>query len=225
VRKTVLILDPDKEVPMPSFDISDLLDPELALSHGFRGYIDISYVSKIPDRVNVTSEKMINYTIQLELIPHVPEFTETEVLLAPENERAQFGILSSGGANLNEYIHYSPNGTILLMVDEPRNVNMILNVPEGFAGISEYPGNLIGIGIWADVPIASEYGVGLHRIPRDENAWITAMVLTVELSPNLDVVELSSEDEDIPRSLFKAIDKAILDAESLNEGRLSRVPD
>jgi hypothetical protein len=50
---------------------------------------------------------------------------------------------------------------------------------------------------------------------RNESAWITAMVLTVELSPNLDLVELSSEDEDIPHSLFEAIDKAILDAESV----------
>jgi hypothetical protein len=224
MRKTVLILDPDKEVPMPSFDISDLLDPELALSHGFKGYIDISYVSKIPDRVNVTSEKMINYTIQLELIPHVPEFTETEVLLSPENERAQFGILSSG-TNLNEYIHYSPNGFILLRVDEPRNVTMILSVPKGFRGISEYPQDLLGVGIFADVPIASAYGAGIHRIPRDEYAWITATVLTVEPSPILDIIVLSSEEKDIPSSLFKAIDKTLPEDESVYEGeQITDVP-
>jgi len=167
VQKTVLILEPKPSIGTKTWDIGDLLDPELALSHGFKGYINASYVSEMPARVIVSPGKIVNYTIRLELIPHVPEFMETEVLLAPENERAQFGILSSG-ANLNDYIHYSPNGTILLKVDEPRNVTMILSVPEGLAGISEYPGNLFGIGMWADVPIASAYGAGLRRITRDE---------------------------------------------------------
>ena len=34
-------------------------------------------------------------------------------------------------------------------------------------------------------------------------------------SPTLNIIELSSEDSDIPRSLFEAIDKALLDAESV----------
>lgn len=42
-----------------------------------------------------------------------------------------------------------------------------------------------------------------------EYAWITATILTVEPSPTLEIVELSSEDKDIPHSLFKAIDKAL----------------
>ena len=64
----------------------------------------------------------------------------------------------------------------------------------------------------------------MNRIPRDENSWVTATVLNFEPSPTLKIVELSSEDEDIPRSLFRAIDKALLDYESEQEGGLSRVP-
>lgn len=56
------------------------------------------------------------------------------------------------------------------------------------------------------------------NILEKENAWITATILTVEPSPNLDIVELSSEDKDIPRSLFKAIDKALPEDESVKEG-------
>ncbi len=68
-------------------------------------------------------------------------------------------------------------------------------------------------------------GGGLDRIPRDENAWVTATVLNFEPSPTLKIVELSSDDKDIPRSLFTAIDKALLDHESVQEERPSRVPE
>ncbi len=49
----------------------------------------------------------------------------------------------------------------------------------------------------------------IQEFLEQEYAWITATILTVELSPSLDIVELSSEDKDIPHSLFKAIDKAL----------------
>ena len=52
-------------------------------------------------------------------------------------------------------------------------------------------------------------------------AWVTATALNFEPSPTLKIVELSSEDEDIPRSLFTAIDKALLDAESVQEKKPS----
>jgi hypothetical protein len=56
------------------------------------------------------------------------------------------------------------------------------------------------------------------------SAWIKALVLTGAPSPNLHIVDISSEDEDIPRSMFKAIDKALLDHESVQEGGLSDFP-
>ena len=146
----------------------DLLDPELALSHGFKGYVNVSYISDVPVRIIVSPGKIINYTIQLELIPHVPEFTETEVVLDPESSSG-FGVGWGDPVPIfNNYIRYSPNGSILLRVDEPRNVTMILSVPEGFNGMSAYPRHLLRVGIMADVPIASVSGAGLDRIPRDE---------------------------------------------------------
>ena len=57
-----------------------------------------------------------------------------------------------------------------------------------------------------------------NPILRDVTAWITATVLTVEPSPLLNIVELSSEDEDVPPSLFKAISKALPEDESALEG-------
>jgi hypothetical protein len=51
-----------------------------------------------------------------------------------------------------------------------------------------------------------------------EYAWIKVFILTREPSPNLDIVELSSEDENVPRSLFEAIDKVLPDDESVVEG-------
>ncbi len=57
-----------------------------------------------------------------------------------------------------------------------------------------------------------------------EYAWVTATVLTVDPSPTLNIIELSSEDSDIPRSLFKAIDKALLDHESVHEKEPSIYP-
>ena len=147
-----------------SWDLYDLIDPELALSHGFKGYVNVSYVSETPVRIIVSPGKVINYTIQLKLIPHVPEFTEAEVVLDPENS-SQFGV----GPIFNNYIQYSPNGTILLRVDEPRNVTMILSVPEGFTGMSAYPQDLLGVGIMADIPIVHEGGGHLDRIHKDSN--------------------------------------------------------
>ena len=217
-EKTVLILEPIKVGAIEMWGAEDYLDPELALSHGFKGYVNISYVSEMPPRIIVSPGKVIHYTIRLELIPHVPEFTEAEVLFDPENA-SEFGV---DYVILKNYIRYSPNGTILLSVDEPRNVIMILSVPDGSTGMSVHPRNIIGIGIFSDVPVASTGSVGLNRIPRDDYAWITATIMTVEPSPSLDIVELSSEDKDIPRSLFKAINKALPEAESVQEGEQIR---
>ena len=155
-------------ISVGTWTIRDLLDPELALSHGFKGYVNVSYVSETPARIIVSPGKVINYTIQLILIPHVPEFTETEVLLDPESASG-FGVGWGDPVPIfNNYIRYSPNGTILLRVDEPRNVTMILSVPDGFNGMSAYPRHLLRVGIMADVPVASAYGAGLDRITRDE---------------------------------------------------------
>ncbi len=164
LKKTVLIREPLKIGQGIGPLVVDWLDPEYALSRGIKGYVNISYVSEIPARIIVSPGKVIHYTIQLQLIPHVPEFTETEILLDPENAshfRKDYVLLK-------DYIRYSPNGTILLRVDEPRNVTMVLSVPDGSTGMSVHPRYMLGIGIFADVPVASASGVGLHRIPRDE---------------------------------------------------------
>ena len=39
----------------------------------------------------------------------------------------------------------------------------------------------------------------------------------MEHSPNLDIVEISSEDDDVPISLFEAIDKAFLEEASVQD--------
>lgn len=147
-----------KSVSIGSWSIRDLLDPELALEHGFKGYVNVSYVSETPARIIVSPGKMINYTIQLKLIPHVPEFTETEVVLDPENSSKHGVGWGDPVPIFNDYIRYSPNGTILLRVDKPRNVTMILSVPEGLTGMSAYPQDLLGVGIMADIPIVHEGG-------------------------------------------------------------------
>ena len=163
IEKTVQILERVQVGAIETWGAEDYLDPEQALSHGFEGYVNISYVSEMPPRIIVSPGKVINYTIRLELIPHVPEFTETEVLFDPENA-SEFSV---DYVTLKNYIRYSPNGTILLRVDEPHNVTMILSVPEGSTGMSVHPRYMLGVGIFADVPIASAGSVGLNRIPRD----------------------------------------------------------
>jgi hypothetical protein len=214
-----------QSVGMGSWDPIYLLDPELSLSHGFKGYVNVTYVSETPARIIVSPEKVINYTIQLKLISSVPEFTETEVVFDPENSGQHGGGWGDPVPIFNDYIQYSPNGTILLRVDKPLNATMILSVPDGFTGMSAFPRQLIGVGIMADVPLVDAYGGGgLDRIPRDENAWVTATVLNFEPSPTLKIIEFSSDDEDIPRSLFEAIDKALLDAESVHEKEPSIYP-
>lgn len=159
-----------KSVSIASWDITGVLDPATALSHGFKGYVNVSYALETPIRIFVIPGKVINYTIQLQLISHVPEFTEAEVMLDPENS-SQFGV---GWGNpvpiFNNYIQYSPNGTIFLLVDEPRNVTMFLSVPEGFIGMSAYPQDLLGVGIMADIPIVHEGGSHLDRIHKDLNS-------------------------------------------------------
>ncbi len=206
IEKTVQILEPLKlgQGIGPLFE--DYRIPEVALSHGFEGYINVSYVSEMPPRIIVSPGKVIHYTIRLELIPHVPEFTETDVLLDPENA-SNFRV---DYVTLKNYIRYSPNGTILLRVDEPRNVTMILSVPDGLTGMSVLPRFMLGVGIFADVPVASPGSVGLNRIPRDEYAWITAFVINVELSSEHEKMEISSDDINVPSSLYEALDKALL---------------
>ena len=162
LKKTVLIREPLKIGQGIGPLVVDWLDPEYALSRGIKGYVNISYVSEMPPRIIVSPGKVIHYTIQLQLIPYVPEFTEAEVLLDPENAsnfRVDYVLLK-------DYIRYSPNGTILLRVDEPRNVTMVLSVPDGSTGMSVHPRYMLGIGIFADVPVASAGSVGLNRIPR-----------------------------------------------------------
>ena len=186
IRSTQMnnMLEPEQVESGITWGFYDYRDPEVALSHGFNGYINISYVSEMPPRIIVSPGKIINYTIQLELIPHVPEFTETEVLLDPENAsnfRVDYVLLKEYmrySANrtilvkedellTKDNLRYSPNETILLKVDEPRNVTMILSVPDGSTGMSVRPRFMLGIGIFADVPVASTGSVGLNRIPRD----------------------------------------------------------
>ena len=153
VRKTVQIYEPLKIGQGVGFQIDDWLDPEYALSRGIKGYVNVSYVSEMPARIIVSPGKIINYTIRLELIPHVPEFTETEVVLDPE-DLSEIGMWIGGSYPLiNDYVRYSPNGTILLKVDEPLNVTMILSFPEGFTGMSHDSRRFLGVGIKAGVPV------------------------------------------------------------------------
>ncbi len=155
-----------KKVSIGTWDRDDLLDPELALEHGFKGYVNVSYVSETPRIVIVSPGKMINFTIQLELFSHIPEFTETVVVLDPENSSG-VGV-GPGDLIFNDYIRYSPNGTVLLRIDEPRTVLMILSVPEGLPGMSAYPHDILGVGIMADIPTASAYHASFDPITRAE---------------------------------------------------------
>ncbi len=155
-----------KTASIGTWDRRDLLDPELALEHGFKGYVNVSYVSETPRIVIVSPGKTLNYTIQLKFIPHVPEFTATLVVLDPENSSG-FGV-GAGDLIFNDYIRYSPDGTILLRVEEPRNVTMILSVPEGLPGMSANPHHLLGVGIMADIPVAYEGDAHLDRIKHTE---------------------------------------------------------
>ena len=173
VNKTVLILEPDvdyikeeygestkkiKSVDTELWSLDDFIDPEKALSHGFKGYVNVSYVSEMPARVIVSPGKILMYTIQLELIPHISEFKETRVVLDPKNSSG-FGVGWGDPVPIfNDYIMYSPDGTIFISVEKPCNVTMILSVPEGLPGMSAYPHHLLGIGITADVPVVHEMG-------------------------------------------------------------------
>jgi hypothetical protein len=158
-----------QSVGIGSWEPTDVLDPAKPISHEFKGYINVSYVSETPIRVIASPRKVINFTIQLELISHVPDFTETEVVLDPENSNQVGAGWGDPVPIFNDYIRYSPNGTIFLRVDEPLNVTMILCVPDGFTGMSAYPHQLIGVGIMADIPLIDAYGGGgLDRIKRDE---------------------------------------------------------
>ena len=161
----IILLSPSrllKIVPIGTWGLDDLLDPEEALSHGFKGYVNVSYVSETPRIVIVSPGKNLNYTVQLRLVPHVPEFTEALVVLDPENSSGR-GV-GPGDLIFNDYIRYSPSGTVLLRADEPRYVTMILRVPEGLPGMSAYPHDLLGVGMMADVPVAYEGGAHLDRI-------------------------------------------------------------
>jgi hypothetical protein len=163
----IILLSPSllmKHVSIGSWTMRDLIDPELALEHGFKGYVNVSYVSETPARIIVSPGKIVNYTIQLKLIPHVPEFMETEVVLDPENSSKHGVGWGEPVPIFNDYIRYSPIGSILLCVDEPRNVTMILSVPEGMTGMSAYHHDLLGVGIKADIPIVYEGGGHLDRI-------------------------------------------------------------
>jgi len=71
-----------------------------------------------------------------------------------------------------------------------------------------------------EIPENASIGMWVDEDPilRDVEAWIKALMLTVEPSPLLNIVELSSEDEDVPRSLFRAISEALPDDIPVREG-------
>ena len=141
-------------------DHYDVIDPERALEHNIMGYIEVCYVSE-PSRLLIVSPgRDVNLTIQLRLVSHVPEFTETEVLLDP-SQGSRSGV---GSVIFNDYIVYVPSGRIILKLGEPMNVTMTLRVPEGFPGFSAEPQHLLGVGILADIPSVWEDGMQLNRI-------------------------------------------------------------
>ena len=141
-------------------DHYDVTNPERALEHNILGYIEVCYVSKPPRLVIVSPGRDVNLTIQLRLVSHVPAFNETEVLLDP-GQGSGFGV---GNVIFNDYIVYTPSGSIILKLGEPVNVTMTLRVPEGFPGFSAKPQHLLGVGILADVPSVWEDGMQLNRI-------------------------------------------------------------
>ncbi len=99
---------------------------------------------------------------------------------------------------------------ILLVVIFVRSTQMYSKEPIYEIKI-EIPENN-SIGFWVDLDLNDPDKA------RYESAWIKALRLTVEPSPILDIVELTSEDEDVPPSLFRAISKALPEDESVKEG-------
>lgn len=158
------ILEP---ISIGSITMSDMLDPKRALKHGFRGYVNVSYVLETPIRTIVSPGKTINYTIQLELVPHIPEFNETIVALDPDKSSKHGVGWGETAPIFNDYIRYSPSGIIPLTSYEPVNVTMVLSVPDGMSGMSAYPRDLLGVGIMADIPVIYESGGHLDRITTD----------------------------------------------------------
>lgn len=141
-------------------DHYDIIDPERALEHNILGYIEVCYVSE-PSRLLIVSPgRDVNFTIQLRLVSHIPEFNETEVLLDP-SQGSGFGV---GSVMFNDYIVYTPRGRIILKLGEPMNVTMTLHIPEGLPGFSAKPQDLLGVGILADIPSVWENGMQLNRI-------------------------------------------------------------
>jgi hypothetical protein len=168
-----------------------MIDPEQALEHGWKGFVNVSYISDIPVRMIASPGKITNYTIQLELIPHVPEFTETLIALDP-------GVSSKSGAGwgdpapiFNDYIRYSPSGLMRLSVEHPLNVTMSLYVPEGRPfGMSGYPQQILGVGIMADVPVVSAYNAHYNSVYNAHYDRIPqAYMLTSDLAPWIDSTE------------------------------------
>lgn len=56
-------------------------------------------------------------------------------------------------------------------------------------------------------------------ILEQDSAWVTATVINVELSPEHKKMEISSDNNNVPRTLYKAIDKAL--EEKFKEGEVT----
>ena len=118
----IILLSPSRTiepVSIGTMTFSDMIDPEQALEHGWKGFVNVSYISDIPVRMIASPGKITNYTIQLKLIPHVPEFTETLISLDPEASSKSGAGWGDPAPIFNDYIRYSPSGLMRLSVEHP----------------------------------------------------------------------------------------------------------
>ncbi len=153
---------------IPSITHVEIRDPEVAQKYGIRGYLDINLSAESPEVLYVKRGEAATITILLHFVSHVPELTEVEVNIDPEDsdckieqyyviEDAEGDIIERGVININELMSYSPNGTITMEANQTLPLTMAIRVPADLPeGIMPSSFRLGAVGITTDVPVLSE---------------------------------------------------------------------
>jgi hypothetical protein len=144
----------------------DIRNPEIALQHGIKGYVEIIYP---PDSANLSIGRgdQIDIDILLHFVSYTPELTEAHVSIDPKSARggiteqylkdARGEFVKDGGrVTLNDFISYNASGNLTIRAGETLSLTMSIRIPENFPkSISAFP--VVPLGFWANVPIITDY--------------------------------------------------------------------
>ena len=122
--------------------------PEEANTYGLDGYVRLQ-LPELSKTLNLTESEDITFQLQVTLVSHSEELTETTVTIDPQNTDT-YWLSSDSRYNLREYLSYEPSGEMVIGAGETVNITCTVHVPVSDHGFSFNRRHLRGVGIGSE---------------------------------------------------------------------------